>query len=92
MQVLKFVYALIEKTNKKGKLAFTKTRETQMNAKTSFKVSLGIMPDYTYNGPGVRADGVTDGRAAQKQGLRLEILLCKLENTNLQTYRLIWEP
>lgn len=70
LQVLKFVYSLIEKTNDKGRLAFTKTREVQMNAKSSFKVSLGIMPDYTYQGPGVRADGVSEGRAAQKAGIQ----------------------
>jgi S1-C subfamily serine protease len=28
------------------------------------------MPDYTYNGAGVRADGISEGRAAQKAGLQ----------------------
>jgi S1-C subfamily serine protease len=31
---------------------------------------MGIMPDYTYSGNGVRADGVSEGRPAQKAGLR----------------------
>jgi S1-C subfamily serine protease len=30
---------------------------------------MGIMPDYTYAGSGVRADGVSEGKPAQKAGL-----------------------
>ena len=35
-----------------------------------FTVSLGIMPDYTYGGNGVRADGIIDGKIAQKVGIK----------------------
>ena len=49
---------------------FTKTRETQSGTTARFSVTLGIMPDYTFNGAGVRADGVSDGRPAQKAGLQ----------------------
>jgi hypothetical protein len=53
------------------KLAFTKTREPQMTASMrSGGVTMGIMPDYTYAGSGLRCDGVTDGRPAQKAGLK----------------------
>ena len=78
LQVLKFIYSIIEKTNNKGKFAFTKTRETQTLAKSTFKVSLGIMPDYTYNGPGVRADGISDGKAAQKAGIKAGDIILQL--------------
>ena len=89
LQVVKFIYTLIEKTNKKGQLAFTKTRETQMSALSSFKVTLGIMPDYTYSGQGVRADGVTEGRVAQKAGIKAGDVITQLGNykfSDLQTY------
>ncbi|MBC7886839.1 MAG: M28 family peptidase [Ferruginibacter sp.] len=89
LQVIKFIYSLIEKTNKKGQLAFTKTRETQMNARSSFKVTLGIMPDYTYDGPGVRADGVTEGRIAQKAGIKAGDVITQLGDykfSDMQTY------
>ncbi|MEP7111420.1 MAG: M28 family peptidase [Ferruginibacter sp.] len=88
-QVLKFIFALIEKTNNKGQLAFAKTRETQMNARASFKVTLGIMPDYTYEGSGVRADGVTEGRTAQKAGIKAGDIITQLGEykfSDLQTY------
>jgi hypothetical protein len=70
LMVLKYIYNVIDGTNKKGKLGFTKTRETQAQGKRSFNVSLGIMPDYTYSGTGVRADGVSEGKLAQKVGIK----------------------
>lgn len=70
LMVLKYIYNVIDGTNKKGKLTFTKTRETQVQGKRSFGVSLGIMPDYTYSGAGVRADGVSEGKLAQKVGIK----------------------
>jgi len=68
--VIKYIYNVIESANKKGKLAFTKTREAQAQGKRSFSVSLGIMPDYTFSGAGVRADGVSEGKVAEKAGMK----------------------
>jgi hypothetical protein len=75
--VLKFIYGVMESLNKKGKLAFTKTREVQMGG-PHFTVTLGIMPDYTFNGNGVRADGISDGRPAQKAGLKAGDVIVQL--------------
>ena len=87
--VLKYIYKLIEDTNKKGKLAFTKTRETISNGKSSFKVTLGIMPDYTFSGIGVMADGISDGKIAQKAGIKAGDVIVQLGDykfTDVQTY------
>ena len=70
VQIVKHVRNVVEGANEKGKLAFLKTREAQTTTTARFSVSMGIMPDYTYSGNGVRADGVTEGRAAQKAGLK----------------------
>jgi hypothetical protein len=70
LMLIKYIYQVIEKTNDKGKLAFTKTREPQQMGKRSFSVSMGIMPDYTFSGTGVRADGISEGKPAQKAGLK----------------------
>ncbi|MEO6255014.1 MAG: M28 family peptidase [Ferruginibacter sp.] len=70
LMLLKYIYSVLEKTNKQGKLAFTKTRETQAPGRRSFSVSLGIMPDYTFTGTGVRADGISEGKAAEKAGMK----------------------
>jgi len=89
LQVVKLIYSLIEKTNKRDKLDFTKTRELPTSSKSSFRVSLGIMPDYTFSGKGVRADGVSDGKVAQKVGIKAGDILIKLgdyEITDMQNY------
>ena len=68
--ILRHIENLIEQTDKGGRLAFLKTRETQTTTSARFSVSMGIMPDYTFSGNGVRADGVSEGRPAQKAGIR----------------------
>ena len=61
------------------KLAFTKTRETQTTSSMrSGGVTMGIMPDYTFAGAGIRCDGVTDGRPAQKAGLKAGDIITKV--------------
>jgi len=70
LMIIKYIYGVIESTNKKGKLAFTKTREAQAQGRRSFSVSLGIMPDYTFSGMGVKADGISEGKVAEKAGIK----------------------
>lgn len=68
--VLTHILKLIAHLDKEPKLVFTKTRETTNSGSRAFSVSMGIMPDYTYSGTGVRADGISDGKPAQKAGLK----------------------
>jgi aminopeptidase YwaD len=84
-RVVKYIYKIIQETNNKGKLAFTKTRETQSSTTARFSVTMGIMPDYTYNGNGVRADGISDGRPAQKAGLKAGDVIIQLGDYPVQT-------
>jgi len=89
LQVVKYIYNVIDAANKKGKLAFTKTREAASTGRSSFKVSLGIMPDYTYSGAGVRVDGVSEGKAAQKAGIKTGDIIVQLGDikfTDVQSY------
>jgi peptidase M28-like protein/PDZ domain-containing protein len=78
LQVVKYIYSLVENLNTKGKIAFTKTRDTQSNGSARFSVTLGIMPDYAFSGSGVRVDGVSDGRPAQKAGLKIGDVIIQL--------------
>ena len=68
------------------KLAFTKTRETQTTSSLrSGSVTMGVMPDYTYSGAGLRCDGVTDGRPAQKAGLKAGDIILKVGDHNISS-------
>lgn len=70
VDVADYMIALIEATEKQGKLDFTKTKEPETGKVTSFKVSLGVVPDYAFEGQGMRIDGVSEGKPAQKAGLK----------------------
>jgi hypothetical protein len=69
--IVRHIFSLLQATDKMNtKLAFTKTREAQTATTARFSVTLGIMPDYTFTGAGVRADGVSEGRPAQRAGIK----------------------
>lgn len=68
---------MLQRLDKMPKPQFTATRNTE-TARVSFKVTLGIMPDYSFTEGGVRVDGVTDGRPAAKAGVKAGDILQQL--------------
>ncbi|PWT70233.1 MAG: hypothetical protein C5B59_21025 [Bacteroidetes bacterium] len=78
LYVVKYIEDLLENLDGKGKLAFTKTRELQTRDMPHFSVTLGIMPDYAFTGDGVKIDGISEGRPAQKAGLKVGDVIVKL--------------
>lgn len=88
-QVLETVAQVIQTLDSKPKLTFQETKAKEEGTNTRFKVTLGIMPDYTWEGEGVRVDGVTDGKPAAKAGLQkgdIIIGLGDLAVKNIQDY------
>ncbi len=51
-------------------LPFVKTKETENADIPQFKVRLGIIPDYLYDGTGLRVDGVDEGKPAALAGIK----------------------
>ncbi len=87
--VINFIENIIDSIDKKPKLMFTKTKDDDNKNAPKFKVTLGIMPDYMFDGKGVRADGVTDGKPASNAGLKAGDVIVKLGETvvtDMQTY------
>jgi len=76
---LNIIQQMVSNTNKSGKIKFTKTKDVQPGRK-SFKVTMGVMPDYTYTGAGMRLDGISDGKPAMKAGLQRGDILTKIGN------------
>ena len=68
-RIVNFIEKMITLDNSGTKIDFLKTREQQTSTSTRFSVSMGIMPDYSYSGNGVRVDGVSDNRPAKKAGI-----------------------
>ena len=84
-----FIVDMIEALDDDGKLAFTKTKDENQRMASSFKVTLGIMPDYVSDGVGVRIDAVLDDRPAAKAGLEGGDIIRKigdLEINDIQDY------
>ncbi|MCM5529896.1 M20/M25/M40 family metallo-hydrolase [Parasegetibacter sp. NRK P23] len=69
---------IVTAAEKEPKLSFLKTREKQTASSTSFKVTLGIMPDYVFYGTGVKIDGTTTGKPAEKAGLKKGDIVVKI--------------
>ncbi|MFM2226648.1 MAG: hypothetical protein RJA07_2850 [Bacteroidota bacterium] len=87
--VINLMQQVLDSLNKTDKLIFTKTADADNKETPKFKVTLGIMPDYMYDGKGVRADGVTDGKPAAHAGLQAGDVIIKLgeyEVTDMQAY------
>ncbi|MEM6770829.1 MAG: M20/M25/M40 family metallo-hydrolase, partial [Bacteroidota bacterium] len=69
-EVAEWMYALLKEVDGAGKLAFSRTVDAQPRQRASFKVTLGVMPDYAHSGEGMRLDAVLDGRPGKKAGLK----------------------
>ena len=64
----------------------TKNQSTQA---PSFSVTLGVMPDYLFSGNGMKIDGVSAGRPADKAGLKAGDVVVKMgdiEVSDMQSY------
>ncbi|HTL83467.1 MAG TPA: M20/M25/M40 family metallo-hydrolase [Bacteroidia bacterium] len=75
--VLEFIINIETSTEKLDKLQFLKTKNPDMGSH-SYKVKMGVMPDYTFEGPGLRVDGVTDGKPAAAAGVKQGDIILKL--------------
>jgi len=77
-QIVTLAYQIMGITDSLPKLDFIKTTEPQMGRSTKFTVSLGVIPDYGYSGTGMRIDGVSPGKLAEKLGLKAGDILLQL--------------
>ena len=77
LRITRHIEDLIVSLNDSGKVAFTKTA-VDTSSSPSFKVTLGVVPDYAYSGEGMRIDGVSDGKPAAKAGLKAGDVVVKL--------------
>jgi Zn-dependent M28 family amino/carboxypeptidase len=76
-QISEYIYAIISDLNDNDKLTFVKTKNESDNA-PRFKVTLGVIPDYLFDGKGMRIDGVTDDRPAHKAGIKKGDVVVKM--------------
>lgn len=88
-QVFDFTYALIKDLDDEGKFEFVKTKDDDNRNAPKFSVTLGVVPDYMFDGEGLRIDGVTDGKPANGAGILAGDVVRKLgdiEITDMMAY------
>jgi len=78
LAVFNLINIILKRSDAMPKLAFTKTKEQTVGSISRFTVSLGIMPDYSFGDKGVRVDGISDGKLAQKVGIIAGDVIVKL--------------
>jgi len=72
-----YIVAITTDLDDNGKLAFRKTKNESEDV-PRFKVALGVVPDYLFDGKGMRIDGVSEDKPAQKAGLQKRDVFAKL--------------
>ena len=72
-----YIFSIISDLDDNGKLQFRKTKNESQES-PRFKVSLGVIPDYLYDGKGMRIDGVSSGRPAEIAGFIKGDVITKL--------------
>ncbi|MFD2587436.1 M28 family peptidase [Croceitalea marina] len=63
-----YILSIVAELDDKKNLAF-RTTKNESEEVPRFKVGLGVMPDYLFDGKGMRIDGITEDRPAFKAGL-----------------------
>ncbi|SRX53740.1 M20/M25/M40 family metallo-hydrolase [Aequorivita sp. CIP111184] len=83
-----YIFSIIKDLDSQPKLPFRKTKN-ESEAVPDFKVTLGVVPDYLFSGKGMRIDGVSEEKPAQKAGLQKGDIVVKMgefEVTDMMSY------
>ncbi len=82
VKVIRFIERLMGELDSKEKLEFTKTQDNSGDS-PRFTVTLGVVPDYLYDGEGMRLDGVTDGKPAAMAGMQKGDVVIKMGDSTI---------
>jgi hypothetical protein len=72
-----YIFDIISDLDDNGELAFRKTKN-ESEETPRFKVGLGVVPDYLYDGEGMRIDGTREDTPAFNAGLQKGDIVVKL--------------
>ena len=78
VKIIQYAEQIIDKADKLGKLTFVKLKEANNQTQKFKGVTIGVVPDHSYSGVGMRIDGIIDGRPGQKAGLLAGDIVLKI--------------
>ncbi len=73
-----YAFRILSDISNSDNVAFTKTKMNAEKTRAKYKVTLGVMPDYTDHGDGLHLDGVTEGRPADLAGIKEGDIITKI--------------
>lgn len=77
--VTNYVFNVSNDIAEKNTIPFTKTKVQSGKKAASYKVTLGIMPDYSDEIKGLKVDGVIDGRPGDVAGLKTGDIITQID-------------
>lgn len=80
--ISEYILDVIRDLDDNGELAFRETKNESEEV-PRFKVGLGVMPDYLYDGEGMRIDGVSKDRPGEKAGLLKGDVVVKIGDSTI---------
>lgn len=81
-QLVAYIKAICIDLDDDPKLTFKKTKNESEEV-PRFKVGLGVVPDYLFDGKGMRIDGISEDKPAQKAGLRKGDVVVQLGDSTI---------
>ena len=82
--IVDYVFRVSNEIATLDKIEFTKTAMNAGKTVPKYKVTLGIMPDYTDHGDGLHIDGVTENRPAHAAGILEGDILIKIGDCEIK--------
>ena len=82
--IVDYVFRVVNSISQINNLEFTKTKTENTKTVPKYKVTLGVMPDYTDYGDGLHIDGVTENRPAHKAGILSGDVLTKIGDCEIK--------
>jgi Tol biopolymer transport system component len=76
--IVDYVFRISNDVADLDKVTFTKTKANAGKTRPKYKVTMGIMPDYSEHPDGLHIDGVTENRPAEKAGLKEGDIITKI--------------
>ena len=78
VSIVEYTQDLLTQLDGSGKLEYRKTKDEESHKAPKYSVTLGVVPDYLYDGNGMRIDGTSPGKPAEKAGILAGDIIVKM--------------
>jgi len=79
-EVYDLILNMIRELDNDNTIAFSKTADDNARSTPRFTVTLGIVPDYVFEGKGLKIDGVSEGKPGAAAGLEKGDVIIRMGN------------